>query len=243
MQNNNSALAIAQDFELDAVSTGTLANLPEELRDETLRWNGAFLTIVADNRKPQLHPQPLANRFGVSLKTAQKKFYRFRKHGMAGLVDRRAAGPLFWEVDKPIGLSHQDRELLKTYCEKFQRNNEAAIRQLREHWKIGLVSTDTELKTETGYPLGWSERNLARFAPSETELTAARQGRSAAAAHRPLVYTTRRNLYVGQFFLFDDIWHDHFVNLLDTRQTGRPLEFHALDLASAYKISWGMRVR
>jgi len=48
---------------------------------------------------------------------------------------------------------------------------------------------------------------------------------------------------VGSHYLFDDVVHDHFVNILDTRQTGRPVEFHAMDLFSAHKFAWGMRVR
>jgi hypothetical protein len=114
---------------------------------------------------------------------------------------------------------------------------------MRRQWKLGSIATDTALNPETGYPRGWTERNLARYAPDELELAAARQGRSATDAKRSLVYTTRRDLYVGQYFLFDDIWHDHYCNLLATRQTGRPLEFHGLDLASAYKMCWGMRLR
>ena len=54
---------------------------------------------------------------------------------------------------------------------------------------------------------------------------------------------TRAELYVGQYYLFDDIWHDHEVNNLDLGKRGRPLEFHCLDLKSACKIAHGMRVR
>ena len=82
-------------------------------------------------------------------------------------------------------------------------------------------------------------RNL----PTKFELKIARQGRSAAASERRLVYTTRANLWVGSHYLFDDMWHDHMVNVLDQRRTGRPLEFHALDLFSANKFAWGIRVR
>jgi hypothetical protein len=141
------------------------------------------------------------------------------------------------------GLSLSDRELVKKYCEDNQRGNKVAIRKLMEDWRKGIVTTSAPLDVATGYPRGWSERNLLRFAPSKYELKAARIGRSAAANDRQLVYTTRANLWVGSHYLFDDIWHDHFVNNLDQRKAGRPLEFHALDLYSADKFAWGMRVR
>jgi hypothetical protein len=228
---------------LAVVSTQTLAGLSEEIRSEIFKWQAAFLPLLENKKKRLMHLSLIASRFDVSPKTAIKKFYRFREFGLAGLVDRRAAGSEFWNVDDRIVLSVADQETLKTFCESFQRNNDAAIRDMRRKWQLGIVRTETPLDPATGYPRGWSTRNLARYAPDKLELAAARQGRSATDAHRSLVYSTRRHLYVGQYYLFDDIWHDHYCNLLDTRQTGRPLEFHGLDLASAYKMCWGMRLR
>jgi hypothetical protein len=224
-------------------STQALASLSPALQEEALNWQAALLPILGDKKKRGLHLELIARKFGVSPKTARKKFDRFRSHGLAGLINRREAGSDFWEVDEKVGLSFEDQETLRTYCEGNQRGSEAAIRKMRHDWQFGNITTQTALDVSTGYPRGWSERNLARYAPDELELAAARQGRSATDAHRSLVYTTRKNLYVGQYFLFDDIWHDHYCNLLATRQTGRPLEFHGLDLASAYKMCWGMRLR
>lgn len=245
MQNNTTALAVLPlvKFELAKVSTDDISKLPPDQVDEILDWHKALEPILATKKKRLMHLTLVASRFNVTPKTAIKKFYRFKQFGMAGLVDRRAAGSKFWEVDEKIGLSFADRELVRTYCESNQRGNEAAIRALRHAWEIGAITTTAPLDTDTGFPRGWSERNLARFAPNELELAAARQGRGATDAHRSLVYTTRKNLYVGQYYLFDDIWHDHYCNLLATRQTGRPLEFHGLDLASGYKMCWGMRLR
>jgi hypothetical protein len=228
---------------LSVVSAQTLAGLSETIRADIFKWQAAFLPLISDRKKRLAHLDLIAKRFKVAHKTAIKKFYRFRQYGLAGLVDRRAAGSEFWNVDDKIGLSVADRETLKTFCESYQRNNAAAIRDMRRKWQLGKIRTETPLDPATGYPRGWAERNLARHAPDALELAAARQGRSATDAHRSLVYSTRRHLYVGQYYLFDDIWHDHYCNLLDTRQTGRPLEFHGLDLASAYKMCWGMRLR
>jgi hypothetical protein len=239
----SAAVLTTTTFELEKVSFEALAHLPKELRDEIMEWHKALLPIAAEKGKRLLHLSLIASRFNVSPKTAIKKFYRFKQYGIAGLIDRRAAGPNYWNVEEKIGLSIGDRETLKTFCEQNQRGNKAAIREMRRQWQRGTVTTDAPLDAATGFPRGWSEGNLARYAPSEIELAAARQGRSGTDAHRSLVYTTRRELYVGQYYLFDDIWHDHYCNLLATRQTGRPLEFHGLDLASAYKMCWGMRLR
>lgn len=228
---------------MNEISTDQLARLPEELQKDAFAWEQRFSPLLNEKRGRVTALQQLANATGLGLGTVTKKFYRFMEHGFAGLVDRRAAGANFWNVEEPIGLSEQDQTLVKTYCELYQRNNDAAIRHLRRDWKKGEAVTETPLDPATGYPRGWSQRNLIRYAPSEMELAAARQGRTAAAAHRPLVYTTRRYLYVGQYKMYDDIWHDHEVNVLATRRRGRPLEFHGLDLKSAFKNCWGMRVR
>jgi hypothetical protein len=208
-----------------------------------LAWERRFGPLVTkkNGRVAALHS--LARQFYLPYGTVSKKFYAYKSQGLPGLIDKRTAGKKFWRVTKPRGLSEEDRELVKTWCENYQRSSASAIEDLRAAWRSGEVETSTPVNPKTGYPFGWSKATLQRHGPSEYELLVARQGRGAAAAQRPLVYTTRRHLYVGQFFLFDDIWHDHEVNLLDTRQSGRPLEFHALDLASACKIGWGMRVR
>ena len=95
-----------------------------------------------------------------------------------------------------------------------------------------------------GRPYGWTYGNLMRHAPSKFELTVRRHGRSAAAKYRPLVFTTRKGLKVGQFFLFDDMWHDIKVNYLGVnRKSLRPLELSCLDLLSGCKVAYGMRPR
>jgi transposase InsO family protein len=185
----------------------------------------------------------LADRVAIPFPTLKRKFLQFRRHGVAGLLDKRRLGPSAWNTRRESGLPVADQELVKLYCEKNQRNSKVQIRALRRDWKAGKVKAEAPFNPVTGYPRGWDTRNLYKYAPTKFELKSNRLGRAAAATERSLVYTTRRDLYVGQFYLFDDLWHDHFVNVLDQRKTGRPLEFHTLDLASACKFAWGMRVR
>lgn len=152
--------------------------------------------------------------------------------------------PRYWQIDKRQALPAEFVEYWKQLCQENARCNAQA--------RVKLVMSWRRRENIPGYesfpgwpsiPSGWSKANLARLAPSKFELAAARIGRSAAADHRPMVYTTRQGLWVGSHYLFDDLWHDHFVNVLDTRKTGRPLEFHSLDLFSACKVAWGMKVR
>jgi hypothetical protein len=257
--NNNASLVVADsptstDNQLShssdpiegEISLAALLKLPEPLQNEALRWQAALLPLLGKENKKGRGAKlaAIAEQFKCKPGWARKKFDRFEEKGLAGLINRRAAGSDFWETgEEKIGLSSEDQETLRTYCESNQRGNEAAIRKMREDWLVGTIRTNAPLDAVTGYPRGWSERNLARYAPDELSLAAARQGRSATDSKRSLVYTTRRDLYVGEYYLFDDIWHDHYVRLLDTRQLGRPLEFHGLDLASAYKMCWGMRLR
>lgn len=222
-----------------------LAELPARVRKEFAFWREQLEPLLSLDRGVQRAIEDLAQRTHHSEGTVRKKFYAVKKAGWNALIDRRYVGPDVWNRRGPsnTNLSAADKELVKTYCERYQRSNAAAIKALRRDWLKGLVFTATALDPKTGFPFGWSERNLAHHVPTKFELKNARIGRSAAASERQLVYTTRANLWVGSHYLFDDMWHDHFVNHLDQRKSGRPLEFHALDLYSACKFAWGMRVR
>lgn len=95
-----------------------------------------------------------------------------------------------------------------------------------------------------GHPPSWSMQTLRRHVDkSKFRRAAATTGRTSAAMHRPLVYTTRKGLYVGAYRMFDDVWHDLFVNTFAEKQAGRPLELFAHDLYSARKERYGIRVR
>lgn len=180
---------------------------------------------------------------GLSYETLKAKYYAARRNGLLSLVDRAKAGPGWWNTEKEIGLPDADKDLVRTYCLQNDRSCESAIELLRQDWKLGKVSTSRPIDRFTGFPSGWSAKNLLRCKPSEYELQAARKGRAAATAHRSLVYTTRAGLWVGSHIQIDDKWHDHEVNSFAEMQSGRPLELYSHDLASAYKIAWGFRVR
>lgn len=219
-----------------------LASLPDRARDHFHFWRAALEPILELDRGIYEALGNLAMEIRKPVPTVRKKYYAVKNHGWEALIERRYC-PELWNRGETRTISAQDKEIVKTYCEQFQRSSAAAIRKMRADYRKGIVQTDTPLNVETGFPYGWSEGNLKRFVPTKYELKNARIGRSAADSHRQLVYTTRRDLWVGSHYLFDDMWHDHMVNQLDQRKTGRPLEFHGLDLYSANKFAWGMRVR
>jgi hypothetical protein len=145
------------------------------------------------------------------------------------------------------------------YVDKSTRGVKAGITRMLLEWTQGkkmpgygtwrdwFTATSPALPMPAdcpGYPKGWTERNLLRKLDSSTfRRTAQIQGRQAAAAHRPLVYSTRAGLYPGAVYQFDDLWHDFFVTSLSEKKAGRPLELFAHDLFSAYKVRWGIRIR
>lgn len=232
-----------------------LALVPEQVPD-IFHWRDDLEPILAlqpggGRRKRAI--AKLALERGMAAVTVRKKFDAYRDQGLAGLIDRRKHVAL--QDGEARGMSEEDEQLVKLWCESYQRKNKTAIEALRRAWRQQRVSreqqqrglsvpqTGTPLDPLSGHPVGWSPRNLERHAPDDVSIKAARRGLSAAKSAMPLVYTSRRELYVGQYYLFDDLWHDHEVVDLDQRKRGRPLEFHGLDLKSACKFVWGCRTR
>lgn len=221
------------------MNLSTYATIPDAARHTVAHWHTILAPILGLSTGIVAALRDLSQRTGHPYATLRRKYYALKKGDTNALIDRRRTPE---DTERTL-ISTADIETLRTYVENNQRKNRPAIRAMRRDWIQGRITTDTPLDTNTGYPKGWSPRNLARFTPDKFTLTASRIGRSAAATERRLVYTTRANLYVGSHYLFDDIWHDNFVNVLDQRKTGRPLEFHALDLYSACKFAYGMSVR
>ena len=182
---------------------------------------------------------------GIPRKTVMRKYYDAKKRGLVALVDRRLAGPGWWQNKngQSTAISDDDKELVKLYCGKNQRSSRSAIKQLRRDFINGRVKTKTPIDPRSGFPRGWSVGNLDRYTPTKFELKSVRIGRSAAANERPLVYTTRKGLYVGSHYMLDDMWHNFEVNSFAEKQAGRPLELFSHDLFSARKVRWGIRVR
>lgn len=137
----------------------------------------------------------------------------------------------------------------KALCERNQRKCKPAYKTLLSDW-VRWRAGDASVRIpgyrlppppcpHTGVPRGWSYQHLMRHRPQTYELVAARIGRAKAMdTFRPKVITTRAELEVGQYILFDDVEHDLVTNVMGQAKATRPLEFNMIDLFSAYKPVW-----
>jgi DNA-binding CsgD family transcriptional regulator len=218
-----------------AQSAALMALLPlmtQREREELDMWRAA----LAEVRRPYMASyQEIAERLGVSIRTVIRKHDALVREGVVGLVRLRAR--------RASVIPRETIEFWQSLVLQNQRKCKPAYRALLRAYYSGQPIPGVPDGPRDQPPIGWSYRNFMRHAPTQFEATAARIGRRAAAKYRPLVLTTREKLWVGSHYLFDDLWHDHFCQVLDTRKVGRPLEFHALDLYSACKFAWGMQLR
>jgi hypothetical protein len=90
----------------------------------------------------------------------------------------------------------------------------------------------------TGIPAGWSYANLNRVETDPFTTTALKIGRSAAAAFRPKVGTTRADLLYAQVYYFDDQQFDIHVNYLGVaKKAMRPWALDCLEAKSACHVA------
>lgn len=227
--------------------------LPAKARADLEYWENALASLQIAHGQTYETLARVATALGQPVKTVRNRYYAFKRHGIFGLIDRRLCGPKFWagyraRQETCASLCPGLIALFRQLCGRNQRNSKNAWLELVELWKdrdaqIAEIAQYADFPGWPELPRGWSYENLMRHAPSKFETVAARQGRFAATAHRSTVLTTRAGLWVGSHILFDDKWHDCFVNTFAENQAGRPLEVYALDLYPAYKRSWGVRVR
>ena len=94
-------------------------------------------------------------------------------------------------------------------------------------------------------PVGWKYENMMRkYKSTKFELTVMRKGAVAARQFAPPVYSSRVGLECGRLYQFDDVWHDVVVAVPGVnRKLMRPLEFGAIDVASTYKIGYGIKAQ
>ena len=215
--------------------TAALASLPADVRQEVRLWIGRLESITPPVTAAL---KELAKSCGVSFATARRKYDAFASDGWRGLVNKAKAR------DGEAGLPEDLVLHWQRLCVENQRKCKPAYRKLVRDFLAGAtIPGVAEGTPRHELPPGWSYENLMRHKPTAYQLKAIRIGKGTASDLAPMVYTTRAGLAVGEMYLFDDIVHDHFVNVLDTRQAGRPVEFHALDLKSACKIHWGIAAR
>lgn len=190
----------------------------------------------------------LARKTGISQPTLYRWWQKVKEGRVADLADKRHDSAQ-WSCRKREGntvlLPAADIQRYREYCVRYQRDggNKAAWRKLVRDWAAGTITTTQPLDPMRQHPVGWSYTNLLRKAPDKYVLSSARHGRSAAYKHRAQVLTTRVGLRCGQYYVGDDVWHDHVVHYPGQRTPVRPVEGSVLDLASADLVKWGLRPR
>ncbi len=191
----NRSLRERLELALDRFPTSPLST-PEEIvevlplgaRADFLFWARhlePLLATSADGITAQL--AAVAEQIGVPEKTVRKRYYRFRKEGYPGLVEKRLAGPAWWDLcsSSDRRISEEDKALVHAYCVGSDDGATKAIQKLKADWKSGVVTTSTAVNVETGFPCGWSLRNLLRFAPSDGRATSLRKAQEVLSSDAP----------------------------------------------------------
>ena len=215
------------------------ADLSMEQRNIVRSWLKAF------DKHPVIKPitqwfQKVANYLEVSPATVKLKYYALKKQAdWRILVDARL-GIKPATTCRTANLAFQ--QYFKTLCEKNQRSTAVAIRDLKRRWKNKEeIPGYEDFPSWPSYPNGWSPRNLRRFQPTKTELSAMRFGVKTAAKHLPQIYSTRVGLWPAAFYQFDDVWHDNYVRI--GNHVTRVLELGALDVLSGCRFAFGAKPR
>ena len=215
----------------------TFLQLPAEVRSDIELW---IAELAAVTKPIQKSLAQVAARMGVSLQTARRKYDDWRQaRSWRALVNKA-------KVPEERGLSREFIAYWHALCQQNGRKCAPAYREFVRQFKRGdmipgLDATVSRLKL----PPGFGYDNLNKQRPTKFELAAARIGRSAAAEFRPKIFTSRVGLAVGQYIIFDDLWHDFKVMTLGGGQKRpmRLLQLHAHDLFSACQFARGIKPR
>lgn len=229
------------------------AALPEKVREAVLYLLRSFRIVDgSENKKAAIKVQAahFCGKRGFSAVSLTRKYYAYCATGdWKVLVDKAQAGVEWWESER-IALPRDFVEFWKGRCERNQRKSKPAWRKLKRQWQEWRAGNQAaaipgyDVCPEDGgrgYPAGWSYENLMRCLPSKFELVAARIGPAAAAPYRPKVPTTRVGLRVGQYLVFDDMWHDFKVNVPGQMGARRLLQLHAQDYFSGCQFARGLK--
>jgi hypothetical protein len=220
--------------------SGDFFALPENVRGKIEDRLSAIERILKSTIRRGAAIAAEAQTLGVCAAAIRGWITRYNRSGgdWRALVDRRMVGHEDFKLpDVFIGY-------WKGLCEGNQRKCRPAWRKLIRDWKAGkpVPGYDITPRPEiNGLPRGWSYGNLMRFKPSKFELVLARQGPIAASELLPLTFTTRVGLLPGQYYFFDDLWHDLKTTVHWKRSTVIPLELACHDLCCALKVKYGLK--
>lgn len=242
------------------LSDTAFLRLPAAERTAVTRRIAAVKSIAAADNKSRA-ATALAGEWhdrGMSAKRLLTLYYawangtdRYPAGDWRHLMRHSVAGPAYWQGGgrrrTAIPLDRDTVEHFVSLEIEYQRKSREAYRKLVRTYRAGDPIPGLPPGTDRRkLPAGWSYSNFmarARQIRGKWDLVAARIGRIAAADHRPKVLTTRVGLEVGQYYLFDDMWHDFQVVAIGQRRPMRLLQLHALDLFSGCQFARGLKPR
>lgn len=220
-----------------------------------IHWLLGIMRTIAASRGTVATCKQIARSTGCHWNTLYNPWKRYKASGgdWRTLIDRRKT-PEFWIKESPSSsLPHPFIQYWKTLCEQHQRTCSAAYHTLMLNltaWRMGDITraipgyiTPPPNNPGQPHPIGWSYANLMLHKPSDVELAAARNGREAAKALLPSVFTTRANMYPYQEIQFDDMWHDFHVLAPGHKSPARLMEFGCIDVCTGYIFPPGLKPR
>ncbi len=223
-------------MQLTTADNHFLGTLPSDVRSEAEQWRDALLAV---SKPIQKSLEEIARRFGVSLKTARRKYDDFRHSGYdLRVLVNRARVP-----EGESALTPEFVEWFKALAEANQRKTSPALRRFKKLWRAGatIPGMDNALPRHQ-LPAGFSDDNIRRKIADKFAETAMRRGLGLAVAkYGPQILTTRAHLWYGSHLMIDDLWHDNFV--VFGRQLVRVLELDALDVFSGCLVNFGCKPR
>lgn len=206
---------------------------------------------VAENRREAMRAAAAANP-ELSESTIRQNYYAWiaNNKNLLSLCRRNAV--------RKHTLARRLAQHYKGYCDRNQRSSKAAydqmLRDIRSGQAVPELGDWRTLWTETHQtpapdvcpadfvPAGLTYRNLQRVAGlGRYERIAVRVGQKAAFEACPSVYSTRVGLEVGAAYMFDDLTHDVLIDAGNNLRAIRPQEFACLDVASSYKLAYGIK--
>ena len=250
----NTTIATITSTEMDRL----FATVPGDAATRILSFADALAVFAAAADKPaaaramSARLSPLGYK-GLSYKSLMRKLDDFRRDGVWSLV------PAKYRRDELRGIASNDAliEHWQGIVLENRRKMRPAWRRLIRDFAAGVeipgIGTWREMYLkERGYypsegepcpwgernpPPGWSFRNLAKFAPDEFALTAARRGMAEAKSCFGLTVTkTRIGLPCCRIVEVDDMWYEHKVVFAGNREPQRVVEFAAMDRLTAHVI-------
>ncbi len=186
-----------------------------------------------------------------------RKYYRWKKYGVAGLENLAKA---------PRGVKrHAWETVFMRYCENDKNTSKGAYNKMMLDFQNGVVMEGIgdwrkvwaeeypNRAVPAQYPLTWKPRgvtyqNLMKAMKKNPDLMFQiqinRQGMQSAHQYLLDVHTSRVRLPVGKIIQFDDVFHNTDVLVsFGASPIAQPLEFVGWDVASGFKVMSVMKPR